>query len=468
MNTYENLSDSSNLLKEDELQRKKTERKVALATIIGTAIEFYDYFIYAAVAGMVFNHIFFGPAGPAFATILAFASVGISFLFRPLGAFLAGHYGDKLGRKTMLVISLILMGGSTTLIGLLPTYESIGIAAPLLLISLRILQGISAGGEWGGAILMAVEHAPKGKRGRFGAFPQLGVPLGLLLSSAILALMTGVISPGDEFIEWGWRVPFLFSVVLVFIGHWIRISLDETPIFKEIKERKATSKTPIKELFKNHFLILILASLLLAGTQAVGYMTTGGFIQNYATDPNGSIHMPRTTLLSIMTAIAVIWVVVTYFAGGWSDKFGRKKMYYLSYSLQLATVLVLFPLVNMGQVWSISLALLLLSMSVGIACGVQSAFYTELFPASVRFSGVSIAYALGSILGGAFSPMIAAWLISTTGETSSVTYYLAFMTILALLAISCLKERRDLPLEFEHEERQKADPLVWQKSPDHP
>lgn len=466
MSLLESLPNSSNHSSNDERHRKKTERKVALATVIGTSIEFYDYFIYAAIAGMVFNHIFFGPAGPAFATILAFASVGISFLFRPLGAFLAGHYGDKLGRKTMLVISLILMGGSTTLIGLLPTYESIGIAAPLLLVSLRIIQGISVGGEWGGAILMAVEHAPKGKRGHFGAFPQLGVPLGLLLSSAVLSIMTGFVSPGDEFLEWGWRIPFLFSIVLVLIGHWIRISLDETPIFKEIKQRKVATRTPIKELFKNHFLILILASFLLAGTQAIGYMTTGGFIQNYATDPNGPIQMARTTLLSIMTSIAVVWVIVTYFSGGWSDKFGRKRMYYLSYSLQFATVLVLFPLLNMGQIWSIGLALLLLSVSVGIACGVQSAFYAELFPVSVRFSGVSIAYALGSILGGAFSPMIAAWLISTTGETSSVTYYLAFMTILALVAISCLKERRNLPLGFEYEERQKADPLVWQKKPD--
>ena len=438
---------------ESDAERQKRERKIALATVIGTAIEFYDYFIYAAVAGMVFNHIFFGPAGPGFATILAFASVGISFLFRPLGAFLAGHYGDKLGRKAMLVVSLILMGGSTTLIGLLPTYETIGIAAPILLVSLRILQGISAGGEWGGAILMAVEHAPKGKRGRFGAFPQLGVPLGLLLSSAVLTLMTGVISPGEEFMEWGWRVPFLLSVVLVLIGHWIRISVDETPVFKEIKERKAASRTPIKELFKNHFLILILASLLLAGTQAVGYMTTGGF------------KMSRTTLLSIMTGISVVWVIVAFLAGGWSDKIGRKKLYYVSYGLQLVTVAVLFPLVNIGEVWSVSLGLLLLSISVGIACGIQSAFYTELFPASVRFSGVSIAYALGSILGGAFSPMIAAWLITSTGETSSVTYYLAFMTILSLIAITCLKDRRDLPLGYESEERQKADPLAWQKAP---
>lgn len=458
-----NSTDASTGIDDNAAQRK-SERKVALATMIGTAIEFYDYFIYAAIAGMVFNHIFFSPAGPGFATIIAFASVGISFLFRPLGAFIAGHFGDKLGRKAMLVASLILMGGSTTLIGLLPTYESIGLAAPILLVFLRILQGISAGGEWGGAILMAVEHAPKGKRGRFGSFPQLGVPLGLLLSSAVLVLMTGVISPGDAFLEWGWRIPFLLSIVLVAIGHWIRISLDETPVFKEIKKRKATSKTPIKDLFSKNFLILILASLLLAGTQAVGYMTTGGFIQNYTTNPDGPIQMARPTMLIIVTFSAVIWLIVTWLSGGWSDKIGRKKIYYMSYGLQLFTVFILFPLVNHGSILSISVALVLLSISTGLACGVQSAFYSELFPASIRFSGVSIAYAMGSILGGAFSPMIAAWLISSTGMTASITYYLAFMTILALIAITCLKDRKDIPLDPDHEDQQKADPLVWQKS----
>ncbi|ENV33702.1 MFS transporter [Acinetobacter gerneri] len=442
---------------------RKSERKVALATMIGTAIEFYDYFIYAAIAGMVFKHTFFSPAGESFAVILAFASVGISFLFRPLGAFIAGHYGDKLGRKTMLVLSLVLMGGSTTLIGLLPTYASIGLLAPALLIFLRILQGISAGGEWGGAILMAVEHAPEGKRGRFGSFPQLGVPLGLLLSSAVLVLMTGVISPGDAFLEWGWRIPFLLSIVLVVIGHWIRISLDETPVFKEIKKRKVETHTPIKNLFTQHFPILMLAALLLAGTQAVGYMTTGGFIQNYTTDPNGSIRMDRPTMLLVVTFAAFIWLIFTWLAGGWADKFGRKKIYYASYILQLITVFMLFPLVNHGTVFSIGLALVLLSISVGLACGVQSAFYSELFPASIRFSGVSIAYALGSILGGAFSPMIAAWLIAKTGESASVTYYLAAMTILSLVAITCLRDRKDIPLDPDHEALQRANPFSWQK-----
>lgn len=195
---------------------QQSTQKIAFATLAGTTIEWYDYFIYAAVAGLVFNQLFFKPAGPVFATLLVFASVGISFIFRPLGAFVAGYFGDKIGRKTILSVTLIMMGMSTVAIGLLPSYDTIGIAAPILLIVLRIIQGISTGGEWGGAVLMAVEHAPQDKRGMFSAFPQLGVPLGLLLASLMLVIMTGYVSPGDEFVQWGWRIPFLVSVFYLY------------------------------------------------------------------------------------------------------------------------------------------------------------------------------------------------------------------------------------------------------------
>ena len=440
---------------------RQNEKRVAYATIIGTTIEWYDYFIYAAVAGMVFNKIFFQPAGAGMATLLAFASVGISFLFRPLGAFLAGHFGDKLGRRAMLVATLVLMGGSTALIGLLPTYASIGVLAPVILILLRILQGISAGGEWGGAVLMAVEHAPTGKRGRFGAFPQLGVPLGLLLSSAMLALMTGVVSPGEAFMEWGWRVPFLFSTALLFLGHWIRSSVDESPVFEEIKERKSASKTPIAQLFKHHAATVLLAAVVFSGTTAVGYMTTGGFIQNYTTDPAGLLRMERTPILLVVTFSALVWLTFTWLSGCWSDKFGRRNMYIVGFLVQILGVAALFWLVNMGSIWTVLLALVLLSVGVGLTYGVQSVFASELFPASIRFSGVSISYALGSIFGGAFSPMIAAYLIGKTGSTVPVTWYLGAMTVLALLAALTLRDRSNIPLGPDHEAEQNRSPLWW-------
>lgn len=430
---------------------KSNQRKVALATLIGTTVEWYDFFIYASAAALVFKQLFFAPAGNSLGTIIAFASVGVSFLFRPLGAFLAGHFGDKIGRRAILVATLILMGTATTLIGLLPTYESIGIAAPILLVLLRILQGISAGGEWGGAVLMAVEHAPNGKRGLYGAFPQIGVPLGLLLASAMLALMSGVISPGEKFVEWGWRIPFLFSVVLLFLGHWIRKTVEESPVFEEIKERKSGVQRPVLTLFKNHSLLVLLAALVFAGNGALGYMTTGGFIQNYTTDPNGPLGMDRTPILLVVTAAAATWMISTFFAGWVSDKIGRRNIYLIGWAAQLIGVFALFPLVNMGTWQSVWAALTLLSIGIGLTYGAQSAFYSELFPASIRFSGVSISYALGAILGGAFSPMISAAIIAKTGSSESVAYYLASMTLVGLVATLLLKDRSNIPLGPQYE-----------------
>ncbi len=438
-----------------------SQKRVAFATVIGTTIEWYDYFVYAAVAGLVFNQIFFAPAGPVVANLLVFASIGISFIFRPLGAFIAGHYGDKLGRRLMLVLTLVLMGGTTTLIGLLPTYAQIGIAAPILLILLRILQGISAGGEWGGAVLMAVEHAPKEKRGRFGAFPQLGVPLGLLLASLVLVIMTGVVSPGEEFVQWGWRIPFLLSLVLLAIGHWIRRSVDESPVFEEIKHRKSTIQNPIKTLFSKYKSSVLLAALLCAGVTGLGYMTTGGFIQNYTTNPNGPFKLDRTIILSLVTASAVIWALVTWISASLSDRFGRKKIYIIGTISQIIGALCLFPFVDMGTYTGIAIGLCILSVGIGLTYGVQATFYAELFPASVRFSGISITYAIGSILGGAFAPLIAAWIVNATGGTTYVTVYLCVIAGLAFLASILLKDRTGIDLGPDNEEQQNESPLIW-------
>jgi MFS family permease len=439
------------------------ERKVAFATIVGTTVEWYDFFIYAAAAGLIFKDLFFAPAGNTLGTILAFATVGISFLFRPLGAFLAGYLGDRYGRRIVLVSTLVLMGLATTCIGLLPTYASIGVMAPIMLLVLRILQGLAAGGEWGGAVLMAVEHAPVEKRGRFGSFPQIGVPLGLILSSIMLALMTGVISPGEAFLEWGWRVPFLFSIVLLFVGHWIRRTVEESPVFEEIKERKAASTTPISDLFKNHASLVLLAALLFAGNSACGYMTTGGFIQNYATNPNGPLHIEKTPILICVTLASICWLITTYISGILSDKIGRKKTYITGWIIQLCGVFALFPLVNTGSIQMIALGLCFLASGIGLTYGVQSAYYSELFPASIRFSGISISYALGAIIGGAFAPMIGTWLISVTGTTMSVTLYLAVMTTIGLISTLCLRDRTGIPLGPDHEAEQSVSPIIWKK-----
>jgi MFS family permease len=440
----------------------RDNRRVAFATIVGTTIEWYDFFIYANAAGLVFAKLFFEPAGSDIALLVAFASVGLSFLFRPLGAFLAGHFGDRLGRRAMLVLTLILMGASTTLIGVLPTYETAGLAAPVLLLLLRILQGISAGGEWGGAVLMAVEHAPSSKRGLFGSFPQLGVPLGMLLASGVLALMSGVVSPGAAFVEWGWRVPFLLSFVLIVVGFIVRRSVDESPVFEEIANRKQQTRVPIVELFKKHWLLVIIAALAFAGNNAAGYMTTGGYILSYATAPKG-LAMDRTEVLLAVTASAALWFIFTLLAGFLADSIGRKKTYLIGYGCLIVTFFPLFWLIKTGNIWAMLLGLAIFSVGLGLTYGPQAALYSELFPASIRFSGVAISYALGAIIGGAFAPTIATALVQATGTTTSVSAYLLIVALISTGAVLVIRERKGIDLGIDNQAEQEVGATVFDK-----
>lgn len=442
------------------IQTTRAERRrVVAATTIGTAIEWYDFFLYASVAGLVFNQLMFGPLGPGAATIIAFLTVGLSFLFRPLGAFLAGHYADRLGRRVVLMVTLFTMGAATALIGLLPTFDTIGVWAPVLLIFFRILQGISAGGEWGSAVLLAVEHAPDNKRGMFGAGPQVGVPAGLLLSSGALAIMN-IIAPGDAFLEWGWRVPFLFSIVLVLVGFYIRRGVDESPVFTEIAERQeAAPENPVGRLFRSHWKLVLTGALVFAGNGTVGYMTTGGYIQNYATNPDG-LAMDRGAILAAVTISAASWMLFTLIAGVVSDHLGRRNTYILGFTIQAIGAATLFPLVNTGNMIYITGALIFLTIGLGFTYGQQSAMYAELFPASIRGSGVSITYAIGSILGGAFAPTIAAALVTATGTTFAVSAYLVGATAVGLIAVLMLKDRTGIPLGPDHEEVQSAGHFV--------
>jgi MFS family permease len=432
-------------------------RRVVFATVVGTTVEWYDFFIYATAVGLVFGQLFFSALG-ANTVILGFATVGISFLFRPLGAFLAGHFGDKLGRKRVLMWTLILMGAATALIGVLPTAEVIGVGAPILLVLLRILQGISAGGEWGGAVLMAVEHAPKKKRGIFGASPQIGVPLGLLLASGVMAIMT-TIAPGEQFLAWGWRIPFLLSVVLILIGYYVRRNVEESPVFAELAARKEKAKMPIVQLFRKHALLVVIAALVFAGNNAIGYMTTGGYIQGYATNPDGPIGLERGPVLWAVTGSAVTWLITTLLAGWISDRIGRRNTYIAGWIMQLVGVFALFPLVNTANIGLLFLGLAILTVGLGFTYGPQAALYTELFPASIRFSGVSISYAIGAIAGGAFAPTIAAAIVDATGSTEMVTWYLVGMTVIGLIATLLLRDRSGIPLGPDHEDEQAVSPI---------
>lgn len=421
---------------------------VVAATIIGTTVEWYDFFIYAFAANLVFAPLFFAPAGQDFALVLSLLSIGLSFLFRPLGALLAGHFGDRIGRRPMLVLTLLLMGAATTLIGLLPTYETLGIAAPILLILLRILQGISAGGEWGGAVLMSVEHAPIGRRGLFGMFPQLGVPLGMLLASGMLALMRATAS-GDAFLEWGWRVPFIVSILLIIVGFVVRNSVEESPIFQEIREHRQQQSAPVKELVKNNGKVVVLAALLFAGSSALGYMTTGGFIQGLASRPThqgGYGFDPVGVQLAIL-ASAMVWLGFTILGGWLSDRIGRRRTHIIGFLVLFVTAIPLFALVETG-VGGIALGASLMAIGLGLTYGPQASWYAELFPASMRFSGVSISYALGAIVGGAFAASIAQALLQTFGTTWAIVPYLLVMVMTGVTAAILLKDRPNVPLDI--------------------
>ncbi|MEF9872245.1 MAG: MFS transporter [Glutamicibacter sp.] len=442
---------------------KANQRRVAFATVIGTTVEWYDFFIYATAAGLVFSQLFFEPAGQEIALLISFASVGLSFLFRPLGAFLAGHFGDKIGRRAMLVLTLALMGAATTLIGVLPTYETAGIWAPIMLLLLRILQGISAGGEWGGAVLMAVEHASDGHRGRAGSYPQVGVPLGMLLASGTMALMTGVISPGDAFLEWGWRVPFLVSIILIAVGYFVRRSVDESPVFEEISENKAQTAVPILVLFKKHWPLVLIAALVFAGNNAAGYMTTGGFFQAYTTNPDGPVGLERTDVLVAVAFGAAVWLVMTLVTGLLADKIGRKRTYQIGFIILAASLFPVFALVNSGSLGLLYLAFGLFSIGLGLTYGPQAALYSELFPASVRFSGVSISYAIGAIVGGAFAPTIAQALVQATGGTTAVAIYLLIVVAISFTAVSLIRDRAGIDLSFRNQAEQEVGALVFDK-----
>lgn len=412
----------------------REHKKVLGASMVGTTIEWFDFFIYAQAAGLIFASQYFNPVGnesPTLAQIIAWASLGISFLFRPLGAIMAGHLGDRLGRKPVLFITLLGMGGATMLMGLLPTYAAIGIAAPILLVLLRVLQGLAAGGEWGGAALLAVEHAPKNRRGLFGAFPQVGVPAGMLLATLFMLALTMILTP-EQFESWGWRIPFVSSVILIGVGFYIRSLVEESPVFSELEELKEKSSAPLKVLFRDHTKLVVLAALIFAGVNAAGYLAIAYFV-SYGTV---ELNMNRPVVLSLTALGAASWIVSTFFSGALSDKIGRKKTYIIGYSGMILWALPTWWLIDSGVVVLFAVSILVLGVMLGLTYGPQSAMYAEMFPAPVRLSGVSIGYALGSIIGGAFAPMIAEILFDVTGTSTSIGIYIAVMAMISLVAVT--------------------------------
>ncbi len=420
------------------------ERKVLAGTLVGTSIEWYDFFIYAQAAALVLAPLFLAPVSrenPALAQVLSFATIGISFLFRPLGAVVAGRLGDRLGRKKMLVLTLVMMGLSTSLIGFLPDYNAIGIAAPILLILLRILQGFSAGGEWGGAALMAVEHAPKNRRGLFGAFPQIGVPIGMILATFTLWALTSSMSK-EAFLSWGWRVPFLLSIVLIVVGFVIRRAVEESPVFDELLRRRKESSAPLGELFRHHTRQVILTAIIFIANNAAGYL----LIAYFAAYASTALRMDRPSVL-LATALASFgWLIFTLWGGHLSDRLGRVRTFQLGYILLAVWAIPMWFLIDSRNIVLYFVALFVMTLGLGLSYGPQAALYAEMFPAKVRYSGVSIGYALGAVLGGAFAPMIADALLNQFHSSWVIGLYIALAAVISFIGVSLVKEPREVDL----------------------
>lgn len=422
---------------------KAMQRRVAIASLIGTTVEFYDFYIYGIAAALVFNTIFFPSLDPVIGTIAAFATFAVGFVSRPLGAVVFGHFGDRIGRKAMLVASLLTMGVATVLIGLLPTYGTIGIAAPILLCLLRFLQGIGLGGEWGGAALVATEFAPKGKRGLFGSLPQLGSAPGFLLSNGIFLGLSLFLSD-EQFLSWGWRIPFLLSSLLIIFGLYIRLSIAETPVFQRVLDKEAQSSAPIVSVLKTNSLQVILGGMSTAITYVL-FFTTGTFGLSYGVKTLG---LERSHMLSLTMVAVIAMAASTLICGMLGDRFGRPRVIMISGVIAIIWSFFFFPMLDTKDSLMIAAAMSITLAVMGGIYGPMGAFLPELFKPSLRYTGSALAYSLGGIFGGALAPIIATDLAATFGS-HSIGYYLAAMALLSIVCVAIL--RRRMPKDFGEE-----------------
>ncbi len=436
---------------------------VAVASFVGTAIEWYDFFLYGTAAALVFNKLFFPKFDPLVGTLLAFATFAVGFIARPVGGIVFGHYGDRIGRKAMLSLTLLIMGLATFAIGLLPTYAAIGVGAPILLVSLRLLQGFGLGGEWGGAVLMAVEHAPAHRRGFYGSWPQTGAPAGLLLSTGVFSIVSRL--PEDAFLSWGWRVPFLLSVLLVGVGAFIRVRLAESPAFAKVKSEKAEVKLPIIEVLTKYRRSVLLSMGARLAENAFFYIYTT-FVLAYATE---TVKVSKQTVLTGVLLAATLHLFAIPFFGHLSDRLGRRPVYMFGAAFSALFVCPFFMLVGTGRPELIWLAIVV-GVSIGHAAmyGPQASFFSELFGARVRYSGASLGYQLASVLAGGLSPLIATGLLRwANGGWYGIAAYMIALAGLTLLAVYLATETGagqlagDAAVETRtNEEEAAADPSV--------
>ena len=442
MSEQSNPTDS----RKDDEQLKSNMRKVAITALAGTSIEWYDFFLYATAAALVFPAVFFPDSDPTMGLILSFGTFAFGFIARPIGGILFGHFGDRIGRKKTLVIALMLMGVASTLIGLMPTYATIGIAAPILLTVLRFIQGLAIGGQWGGAMLLVTESAPSDKRGYYGAYAQAGAPVGVILANLAFIIISSLVS--EEFFQaWGWRIPFILSVILIGISMYIQLNVEDTEAFKELEAARknrlennvtgSATRSPVLEAIAKYPKRITLAAGAFLSVQVNFYILIS-FILAYGSDPTGG-GMSRDTVLVAVLIASALMIVVQFWASAYSDRHGRRGIFIVGAALTGISAFALFPLVSTGNFWLSVLGISGGLCFVGMMYGPQAAFFTELFSTEVRYSGASLGYQLGAIVGGAFAPAIATFLRAEY-SVFWVAMYMALASILTIISVAFLSE----------------------------
>jgi MFS family permease len=417
-------------------------RRLAAASSIGTTLEWYDFTVYNLMAALVFNVIFFPSFDPMAGTVIAFSTYAVGYISRPLGGVVFGSLGDKLGRKWVLVATLILMGVVTGLMGLLPTYASWGIWSPIVLVVLRFLQGAAIGGEWAGSVLLSMEHGKANQRGRNASFTQVGPACGTLLGAGFIALITLLMTP-EDFLAWGWRIPFLSSVLLVILGCWLRRGVDETPAFKEIESKDAKVNAPVREVFTEHWRRLLIAGGARIGSDIV-YALLVVFTLAYVTNV---LHLPRSLALMATVIGSVFHALCVPLFGSLSDRFGRRPVYATGAILSLLWGFVFFLLLDTASTPLICLAVIVGMIFQAMMFGPQAAFVTEQFPTRVRYAGSSLAYTLAGIVGSGMAPLAITGLFKAFDSSLAVSIYIAVGLIITLVALGFARETANKPLE---------------------
>ncbi len=427
--------------------QQQNMRRVAMTSLAGTSIEWYDFFLYGTAAAVIFPKAFFPQELPTMVLlIISFSTLAVGFLARPLGGIIFGHFGDRIGRKRTLVVALMMMGVATTLIGFLPTYASIGIAAPLLLVALRFIQGLAIGGQWGGAMLLVTESAPSDQRGWYGAYAQAGAPMGVILAN--LAFIGVSSSMSDEaFMDWGWRLPFIASIVLIGISMYIQLKIEDTEAFRSLSDAQsaddkpaaAVERSPVIEAIRKYPKRIMLAAGAFLSVQVTFYILIAFVIAYGMNSP--SVELSRDTMLTAVLVAAAIMVPTQFYFSGLSDRVGRKNVYRWGAILTGIWGFILFPLIDTGDPMMIGFAITMGLLFLGMQYGPQAAYFTELFSTEVRYSGASLGYQIGAILGGALAPTIAVLLWNEFG-IFYVSVYIAIAALLTLWSLAQLEETK--------------------------